>query len=139
MDSHKINPIVVRDCADEVFPDTWALDLDGKTLAYVYGEDLAGVLAEVFNPKADPLELLDLMIILMRTGTQLVRDLEDLNKRHTALRQAVSAYLEQFDYHIRIEYAQPWERECLEQLKKAMNTPFTNSARCDIIVPEART
>lgn len=77
--SHNINPIVVRDCEDMLFPDTWALDLDGKTIAYVYGEEMGSLLSALFNPlNDDPLQLLDVVILLMRTGTALARDFERL-------------------------------------------------------------
>lgn len=79
IDPDDINPIVVRDCGDTVFPDTWALDLDGETIAYVYGEELGSLLSVIFNPlNEDPLQLLDIVILLMRTGTALARDFEKL-------------------------------------------------------------
>ncbi len=81
MTTERINPIVVRDCADTLFSDTWALDLDGKTIAYVYGEELGGLLAAIFNPhNQGPLQLLDIVIHLMRAGTQLARDFERLRR-----------------------------------------------------------
>ena len=85
----EINPIIVRDCEDTIFPDTWALDLDGETIAYVYGEDLASILAAMFNPTAETIAPLDLIILLMRTGTELARDFERLReeRRHEEVRQ----------------------------------------------------
>lgn len=74
------NPIVVQDRGDEIWPDTWALLLDGRVLAYVQGEFWAGVLANIFNPHHDSLDLLDAMIALMRAGNQLAVDFERLRQ-----------------------------------------------------------
>ena len=75
----EINPVIVRDCADTLFSDTWALDLDGETIAYVYGEELGSLLAAIFNPNNQgPMQLLDIVVLLMRTGTELARDFERL-------------------------------------------------------------
>jgi len=77
-----LNPIVVRDCEDVIWSDTWALDLDGETIAYVHGEDFAGMLAYLFDPANDHLNLLDAMIYLMKAGIALARDFEKLRKEY---------------------------------------------------------
>ena len=79
-ESSHINPIVVRDCGDEIWSDTWVLDLDGETIAYVHGEDFAGWLAKLFDPTNDRFDLLDSMIYLMRTGLALAMDFEKLRR-----------------------------------------------------------
>jgi hypothetical protein len=75
------NPIVVRDCADEIWPDTWALDLGTETIAYVQGEDLAGTLAFMFNPENDAVGVLDVLAYLMQAGLQLAKDHEALYQK----------------------------------------------------------
>jgi len=73
-----MNPIIIQDCGDEVWPDTWSLELDGQAIAYVHGEMWADILAAIFKPSADPFDLLDVLILLMRAGTQLAEDFEKL-------------------------------------------------------------
>ena len=66
------NPIVVRDCGDMFWPDTWSLDLHGEALAYVNGEAKADMLAAIINPESDPLQLLDIVILMMTTNIELL-------------------------------------------------------------------
>jgi len=76
------NPIVVRDCGPTLglWDDTWALDFDREVIAFVNGEDRAGILAALFDPMNDRMQLLDLVILLMRTGNELAMDYQRLYK-----------------------------------------------------------
>ena len=92
-----INPIVVRDCADQMWSDTWALDLDGETIAYVHSEDWAGILAGIFNPLNDSLDLLDALALVMRAGNALVADFERLRRsiESSETKEALADYAHQ--------------------------------------------
>jgi hypothetical protein len=76
-----INPIIVRDCGNTLWPDTWALDLGREVIAYVNGENKADILAAIFNPKNDPLRLLDIVILMMTTNIELLGELERLSEK----------------------------------------------------------